>query len=123
MILLHKITCNSRKCRNWQTSKTKDLVLIASVRVQVPPSASFKREQPSNWLLFFVIINFYNYNQLLATLFYFPTPALRPLRKCFLKNGYATITGMIIRLASAILRDSVGTAPITAPLTFSFVVR
>ena len=24
-----------RKCRNWQTSKTKDLVLIASVWVQV----------------------------------------------------------------------------------------
>ena len=28
-----------RKCRNWQTSKTKDLVLIASVWVQVPSSA------------------------------------------------------------------------------------
>ena len=28
-----------RKCRNWQTSKTKDLVAIAVVRVQVPPSA------------------------------------------------------------------------------------
>ena len=43
MILLHKIICNLRKCRNWQTSKTKDLVLIASVRVQVPPSARLKR--------------------------------------------------------------------------------
>ena len=31
-----------RKCRNWQTSKTKDLVLIASVWVQVPPSAGEK---------------------------------------------------------------------------------
>ena len=30
-----------RKCRNWQTSKTKDLVLIASVWVQVPSSALF----------------------------------------------------------------------------------
>ena len=29
-----------RKCRNWQTSKTKDLVTIAVVWVQVPSSAS-----------------------------------------------------------------------------------
>ena len=29
-----------RKCRNWQTSKTKDLVFIANVWVQVPSSAS-----------------------------------------------------------------------------------
>ena len=28
-----------RKCRNWQTSKTKDLVTIAVVWVQVPSSA------------------------------------------------------------------------------------
>ena len=28
-----------RKCRNWQTSKTKDLVFIANVWVQVPSSA------------------------------------------------------------------------------------
>ena len=28
-----------RKCRNWQTSKTKDLVSIALVWVQVPSSA------------------------------------------------------------------------------------
>ncbi len=32
-----------RKCRNWQTSKTKDLVLIASVWVQVPSSALEKK--------------------------------------------------------------------------------
>ena len=30
-----------RKCRNWQTSKTKDLVSIALVWVQVPSSAFF----------------------------------------------------------------------------------
>lgn len=30
-----------RKCRNWQTSKTKDLVAIAVVWVQVPSSAFF----------------------------------------------------------------------------------
>ena len=29
-----------RKCRNWQTSKTKDIVIIAIVWVQVPSSAS-----------------------------------------------------------------------------------
>ena len=29
----------TRKCRNWQTSKTKDLVIIAIVWVQVPSSA------------------------------------------------------------------------------------
>ena len=39
------ITCDvvqhigMRKCRNWQTSKTKDLVAIAVVWVQVPSSA------------------------------------------------------------------------------------
>ena len=31
-----------RKCRNWQTSKTKDLVIIAIVWVQVPSSACFE---------------------------------------------------------------------------------
>lgn len=31
-----------RKCRNWQTSKTKDLVTIAVVWVQVPSSALCK---------------------------------------------------------------------------------
>ena len=31
--------CDMRKCRNWQTSKTKDLVSIALVWVQVPSSA------------------------------------------------------------------------------------
>ena len=31
--------CGMRKCRNWQTSKTKDLVSIALVWVQVPSSA------------------------------------------------------------------------------------
>ena len=34
-----------RKCRNWQTSKTKDLVLIASVWVQVPSSALEKEKR------------------------------------------------------------------------------
>ena len=33
--------CDMRKCRNWQTSKTKDLVSIALVWVQVPSSAFF----------------------------------------------------------------------------------
>ena len=33
------ITTKTRKCRNWQTSKTKDLVAIAVVWVQVPSSA------------------------------------------------------------------------------------
>ena len=32
-----------RKCRNWQTSKTKDLVAIAVVWVQVPSSALRKQ--------------------------------------------------------------------------------
>ena len=35
-----------RKCRNWQTSKTKDLVLIASVWVQVPSSALYVYTEP-----------------------------------------------------------------------------
>ena len=33
-----------RKCRNWQTSKTKDLVINAIVWVQVPSSASFSKK-------------------------------------------------------------------------------
>ncbi len=37
-----------RKCRNWQTSKTKDLVTIAVVWVQVPSSAFFMQEW-RNW--------------------------------------------------------------------------
>lgn len=31
--------CVKRECRNWQTSQTKDLVIIAIVRVQVPSRA------------------------------------------------------------------------------------
>ena len=34
-----QVTSKMRKCRNWQTSKTKDLVAIAVVWVQVPSSA------------------------------------------------------------------------------------
>ena len=33
---------DTRKCRNWQTSKTKDLVINAIVWVQVPSSAYLK---------------------------------------------------------------------------------
>ena len=39
--------CDMRKCRNWQTSKTKDLVSIALVWVQVPSSAFFIRKPAS----------------------------------------------------------------------------
>ena len=38
MLLCYNSFC-SRKCRNWQTSKTKDLVINAIVWVQVPSSA------------------------------------------------------------------------------------
>ena len=41
-----------RKCRNWQTSKTKDLVHIACVWVQVPSSAVRKKVQPKGWTFF-----------------------------------------------------------------------
>ena len=37
-----------RKCRNWQTSKTKDLVAIAVVWVQVPSSAWNEKTQEWN---------------------------------------------------------------------------
>ena len=40
-----KSLTDMRKCRNWQTSKTKDLVLIASVWVQVPSSALEKEKR------------------------------------------------------------------------------
>ena len=35
-----QIAKDLRKCRNWQTSKTKDLVTIAVVWVRFPSSAS-----------------------------------------------------------------------------------
>lgn len=38
LYFLQRLTA-MRKCRNWQTSKTKDLVIIAIVWVQVPSSA------------------------------------------------------------------------------------
>ena len=41
-----------RKCRNWQTSKTKDLVSIALVWVQVPSSAvTFFRMKGENYIM------------------------------------------------------------------------
>ena len=40
-----------RKCRNWQTSKTKDLVIIAIVWVQVPSSALTQRVKPQGLAL------------------------------------------------------------------------
>ena len=39
--LAKQMCIRDRKCRNWQTSKTKDLVFIANVWVQVPSSAFF----------------------------------------------------------------------------------
>ena len=56
----YPINIVTRKCRNWQTSKTKDLVAIAVVWVQVPSSAfcgcsSMVEHQPSKldtWVRF-----------------------------------------------------------------------
>ena len=46
ILLVHgtEVLIAMRKCRNWQTSKTKDLVIIAIVWVQVPSSALKKDE-------------------------------------------------------------------------------
>ena len=53
-----KMKCDMRKCRNWQTSKTKDLVSIALVWVQVPSSAFIiRRELSFIWKFFFVSIS------------------------------------------------------------------
>ena len=41
--ILWRTIYGMRKCRNWQTSKTKDLVAIAVVWVQVPSSAVKKK--------------------------------------------------------------------------------
>ena len=46
-----------RKCRNWQTSKTKDLVSIALVWVQVPSSAHKKRGSNRKIWSFFLCAN------------------------------------------------------------------
>ena len=43
-----------RKCRNWQTSKTKDLVSIALVWVQVPSSAFNRNSWQSRVSAFFM---------------------------------------------------------------------
>ena len=42
-----------RKCRNWQTSKTKDLVTVYVVWVQVPSSARNKRINSKELVLLF----------------------------------------------------------------------
>ena len=44
-----------RKCRNWQTSKTKDLVSIALVWVQVPSSAFYEIENGERSRFFFYV--------------------------------------------------------------------
>ena len=49
--IITKSLTDMRKCRNWQTSKTKDLVIIAIVWVQVPSSA-FERVKPKGLALF-----------------------------------------------------------------------
>ena len=43
-----------RKCRNWQTSKTKDLVTVYVVWVQVPSSALTKGSSLKAWSFLFV---------------------------------------------------------------------
>ena len=49
----------ARKCRNWQTSKTKDLVTIAVVWVQVPSSAFLiKWEALIRGFPFFVLFDY-----------------------------------------------------------------
>ncbi len=54
MIKSKDIICiYTRKCRNWQTSKTKDLVAIAVVWVQVPSSALKQRVKPKGLALLF----------------------------------------------------------------------
>ena len=52
------VKCDMRKCRNWQTSKTKDLVSIALVWVQVPSSA-LKNEELCEFMVpyFFAFIS------------------------------------------------------------------
>ena len=49
--------CDMRKCRNWQTSKTKDLVSIVLVWVQVPSSA-LKNEELCEFMVpyFFLLL-------------------------------------------------------------------
>ena len=61
MIIKSREMCdklNTRKCRNWQTSKTKDLVAIAVVWVQVPSSALIcgcdKYSRNAVFIVFFV---------------------------------------------------------------------
>ncbi len=50
------VKCDMRKCRNWQTSKTKDLVSIALVWVQVPSSALKMRSYVNSWCLIFLLL-------------------------------------------------------------------
>ena len=50
-IIKSRVNATTRKCRNWQTSKTKDLVSNALVWVQVPSSA-LKKVQPKGWTFF-----------------------------------------------------------------------
>ena len=63
MIIKSREMCdklNTRKCRNWQTSKTKDLVAIAVVWVQVPSSALIcgcdKYSRNAVFIVFFCVL-------------------------------------------------------------------
>ena len=51
--ILWRTIYGMRKCRNWQTSKTKDLVAIAVVWVQVPSSALEQKSSGGNLRVFF----------------------------------------------------------------------
>ena len=51
------VKCDMRKCRNWQTSKTKDLVSIALVWVQVPSSA-LKNEELCEFMVPYFLLLF-----------------------------------------------------------------
>ena len=53
--ILWRTIYGMRKCRNWQTSKTKDLVAIAVVWVQVPSSALKKKSSGGNLRIFFSV--------------------------------------------------------------------
>ena len=52
MIVLIILNVDARKCRNWQTSKTKDLVHNTCVWVQVPSSARTGEPKGSPVFLF-----------------------------------------------------------------------
>ena len=114
----NKLIRRMRKCRNWQTSKTKDLVTIAVVWVQVPSSALFnlvRKPYNQGFRAFFVFKlfehpwtrshpAFCHWLPLRRQILYLPAVPLQKCNSCFcIPHNFISITFYRPRLIMYIL--------------------